>query len=92
MSTTSIGPTPGTGGNESHGNADGQGNKTLGENVKQQPEAGNSLTDDAAPDVPAPGGKAEPGIAKGPKSYPDGPNVAPSAAELDAARGKPGKS
>ena len=37
---TSIGPGPERGGNESHGNADGRGNKTLGEGVKQAPESG----------------------------------------------------
>ncbi|MCG2593624.1 hypothetical protein LZ009_12630 [Ramlibacter sp. XY19] len=42
MSTnTSIGPGPARGGNEDHGNADGCGNKTLGEHaVPQEPEAG----------------------------------------------------
>jgi hypothetical protein len=77
MSTnTSIGPGTGQDGNEGHGNADGCGNKTLG--------------DRAAPDVPAgvPGAKPEPGIRKGPNSYSDGPNVETSAGELDAARGK----
>jgi hypothetical protein len=41
MSTnTSIGPDTDEGGNESPGNADGCGNKTLGERVKQQMPAG----------------------------------------------------
>ena len=42
MSTnTSIGPAPAKGGNEDHGNADGCGNKTLGEHaVPQEPPAG----------------------------------------------------
>ena len=42
MSTnTSIGPEPTKGGNEDHGNADGCGNKTLGEHaVPQEPPAG----------------------------------------------------
>ncbi|MBC5764285.1 hypothetical protein [Ramlibacter albus] len=91
MSTsTSIGPGPGKGGNEDHGNADGLGNKTLGEHAMPEPEVGNEVTDDAAPDVPAgsPGAKPKPGIAKGPNSYPDGPNVEASPWELDAARGK----
>src|SRR5688572_13543237 len=35
---TSIGPDPAQGGNEDHGNADGCGNKTLGDRVKQQQE------------------------------------------------------
>lgn len=39
MSTnTSIGPDLDQGGNEDHGNADGCGNKTLGDRVKQQQE------------------------------------------------------
>ena len=41
MSTdTSIGPGGQRGGNEDHGNADGCGNKTLGEHAKQQLPAG----------------------------------------------------
>jgi hypothetical protein len=41
MSTnTSIGPDTDEGGNDSPGNADGCGNKTLGERVKQQLPAG----------------------------------------------------
>ena len=40
MSTeTSIGPEGGRGGNEDHGNADGCGNKTLGEHASGQPPA-----------------------------------------------------
>jgi hypothetical protein len=40
--------------------------------------------------VPAgvPGARPRPGIAKGPASYPDGPNVEDSPWELEAARGK----
>jgi hypothetical protein len=46
MSTnTSIGPGAARGGNEDHGNADGCGNKTLGEHaVSQQPPAGADET------------------------------------------------
>jgi hypothetical protein len=91
-SNTSIGRGPASGGNENH---DGDPlSKTLGEHVKQEPPAGNELgdelLDDAGPEVPAgvPGAKAKPGIAKGPQSYPDGPNVEASPWELDAARGK----
>jgi hypothetical protein len=42
MSTnTSIGPGAARGGNEDHGNADGRGNKTLGEHaVPEEPAAG----------------------------------------------------
>jgi hypothetical protein len=89
--TTSIGPEAEGAGNEDHGNADGCGNKTLGENAKQQPPAGaEDLLDDAGAQVPAgaPGARARPGIAKGPRSFPDGPNVEDSPWEADAARGK----
>jgi hypothetical protein len=88
MSTTSIGRGPASGGNENH---DGDPrNTTLGETVGQEPPAGVELLDDAAPDMPAgvKGARAKPGIAKGPASYPDGPNVEDSPWELDAARGK----
>jgi hypothetical protein len=87
-SNSSIGRGPAYGGNENH-DSDPQ-HKTLGETVEQEPPAGNDLLDQAAPDVPAgvSGGKAKPGIAKGPQSYPDGPNVEASPWELDAARGK----
>ncbi|MDB5945614.1 MAG: hypothetical protein JWQ33_640 [Ramlibacter sp.] len=88
MSNTSIGRGPASGGNENH---DGDpSHKTLGEAVDQELPAGAELLDDAAPPVPAgaPGGAAKPGIAKGPMSYPDGPNVEDSPWELDAARGK----
>jgi hypothetical protein len=37
---TSIGPGPERGGNEDQGNADGRGNKTLGEHDMPEPEAG----------------------------------------------------
>lgn len=91
MSTeTSIGPEGGKGGNEDPGNADGCGNKTLGEHATQQPPAGSDVLEQASPQVPAgvPGARPRPGIARGPQSYPDGPNVEASPWELDAARGK----
>jgi hypothetical protein len=92
MSTdTSIGPDDDLGGNQNHGNADGLGNKTLGDRVKEQPPAGaEDLLDEAGAPVPAgvPGARPRPGIAKGPASYPDGPNVEDSPWELEAARGK----
>jgi hypothetical protein len=88
-SNTSIGRGPAHGRNENH---DGDPlNKTFGETASQDdPPAGRELIDEAGPDVPAgvPGAKAKPGIAKGPQSYPDGPNVEASPWELDAARGK----
>jgi hypothetical protein len=87
-SNTSVGRGPAAGGNENH---DGDPlSKTMGESVKQEPPAGNSLVDDASIAVPAgvPGSEPKPGIAKGPQSYPDGPNVEDSPWELDAARGK----
>lgn len=87
---TSIGPGPDRGGNEDHGNADGLGNKTLGEHGTPEPEAGNDVTAQAAPDLPAgvPGAKPKPGAGKAADAYPDGPNVEDSPWELDAARGK----
>ena len=91
MSTnTSIGPDGDRGGNEDHGNADGCGNKTLGEHSTQQPPAGSDVLDEAGAQVPAgvPGARPRPGIAKGPQAYPDGPNVEASPWELEAARGK----
>ena len=91
MSTeTSIGPDGDRGGNDNPGNADGCGNKTLGDKASQQPPAGADVLEQAAPPVPAgvPGAQPKPGIAKGPQSYPDGPNVEDSPWELDAARGK----
>jgi hypothetical protein len=91
MSTeTSIGPDDDRGGNQDHGNADGRGNKTLGEKATQQPPAGaDDVLDEAGAQVPAgvPGARPRPGIAKGPASYPDGPNVEDSPWELEAARG-----
>jgi hypothetical protein len=89
-SNTSIGRGPASGGNENH---DGDPcHKTLGEAVKQEPPAGNDneLLDGAAPEVPAgvPGSRPKPGIAKGPQSYPEGPNVEDSPWELHAAKGK----
>jgi hypothetical protein len=87
--TTSIGRGPASGGNENH--AADPTHKTLGEDVNQEPPAGNEVLGEAAPDMPAgvAGAKAKPGIAKGPQSYPDGPTVEASPWELDAARGKP---
>ncbi len=87
MSSTSIGRGPAHGGNENH---DGDPrHTTLGEAAPaQEPPVGNDLVDQAAPQVPVPGGRAKPGIAQGPQSYPDGPNVEDSPWELDAARGK----
>jgi hypothetical protein len=86
---TSIGRGPAHGSNENH---DGDPcNKTLGEKASQdEPPAGNDLIEEAAPDVPTggPGARQGPGIAKGPESYPDGPNVEASPWELDAARAK----
>jgi hypothetical protein len=53
MSTnTSIGPAE-SGGNEDHGNADGLGNKTLGDHAAQQPPAGSGLPEEAEAEVPA---------------------------------------
>lgn len=95
MSTdTSIGPEGMRGGNEDPGNADGCGNKTLGDKAGQQPPAGaDDVLDEAGAQVPAgvPGARPRPGIAKGPESFPDGPNVEASPWELDAARGKPAR-
>lgn len=91
MSTnTSIGPEADRGGNDDPGNADGCGNKTLGEHSTQQPPTGAGALDEASPQVPAgvPGARPKPGVAKGPQSFPDGPNVEASPWELDAARGK----
>ena len=90
MSGTSIGRGPAHGSNENH---DGDPtHKTLGEGAtNDEPPAGSDdVLDKAAPDVPAgvPGSKPKPGIAKGPQSYPDGPNVEDSPWELEAARGK----
>lgn len=88
---TSIGPEPDRGGNEDHGNADGCGNKTLGDHATQQPAAGaGEVLDEAGAPVPAgvPGARPRPGIAKGPASFPDGPNVEDSPWEPEAARGR----
>lgn len=91
MSTnTSIGRGPAHGSNENH---DGDPrHKTLGEAASpDDPPVGNELIDQAAPEAPAgvAGAKPKPGIANGPQSYPDGPNVETSPWELDAARGNP---
>jgi|GEM_PF-6736202 len=89
MSNQSIGRGPAHGSNENH---DGDPrHKTLGEGVSQdEAPTGNDVLEGAAPDMPAgvKGGQAKPGIAQGPQSYPDGPNVEASPWELDAARGK----
>jgi hypothetical protein len=85
---TSVGRGPAAGGNENH---DGDPtHKTMGEAVQQEPPAGGVLVDEAGIDVPAgvPGSPAKPGIAKGPESFPDGPNGEDSPWEVDAARGK----
>ncbi len=86
--SSSIGRGPAHGSNE---NKDGDPtHKTLGEGASQdEAPAGADVLEQAAPDVPAgvPGGKPKPGIAKGPQSYPDGPNVESSPWELEAARG-----
>jgi hypothetical protein len=92
MSTnTSIGPEGMRGGNDNPGNADGCGNKTLGDQATEQPPAGaDSVLDEAGAQVPAgvPGARARPEVKKGAEAYPDGPNVEASPWELDAARGK----
>lgn len=88
MSGSSIGRGPAHGGNENH---DGDPtHKTLGEGASNdEAPIGNDVLDKAAPEVPAgvQGSPAKPGIAKGPQSYPDGPNVEDSPWELEAARG-----
>lgn len=91
MSTeTSIGPEGQRGGNDDPGNADGCGNKTLGDKAAQQPPAGAGVVEEAGAQVPAgvPGARPRPGVAKGAEAYPDGPNVEASPWELEAARGK----
>jgi hypothetical protein len=86
--SSSVGRGPAHGGNENH---DGDPtHKTLGESVSNdEAPIGNELLDEVVPDVPAgvAGSPARPGIAKGPQSYPDGPNVEDSPWELEAARG-----
>jgi hypothetical protein len=92
MSTnTSIGPDADRGNNDNPGNADGCGNKTLGDKATQRPPTGaEGVVEESGAQVPAgvPGARPRPGVAKGPQSYPDGPNVEASPWELDAARGK----
>lgn len=86
MSSTSIGRGPASGGNENH---DGDPLRTtLGETVGQEAPAGSELADQAAPELAAgvKGGTPKPGVAQGPESNPDGPNVEASPWELDAAR------
>lgn len=94
-SSTSIGPEGRQGGNDSPGNADGCGNKTLGVGSDSQvpPAGAESVVGQAAPDVPAgvAGAKPRPGVERGKDAYPDGPNVESSPWELQAARGKPPK-
>lgn len=91
MSGVSAGRGPAHGGNENH---DGDAtHTTLGEAASNdQPPAGADVLDQAAPPVPAgvPGAPAEPGIASGPASYPDGPNIEADPQALDAARGQVG--
>ncbi|MCD6077991.1 MAG: hypothetical protein K0R89_1929 [Ramlibacter sp.] len=95
MSTnTSIGPDANRGGNDNPGNADGCGNKTLGDKATQQPPTGaESIVGEAGAQVPAgvPGARPRPGVDKGAQAYPDGPNVESSPWELEAARGNPPK-
>ena len=95
MSTnTSIGPDADRGGNDNAGNADGCGNKTLGDQATQQPPTGaEGVVGEAGAQVPAgvPGARPRPGVAKGAQAYPDGPNVEDSPWELEAARGNPPK-
>ena len=89
MSTeTSIGSGENRGGNEDHGNADGCGNKTLGEKSTQQAPAGAGIVEEAGAEVPAgvPGARPRPGVKKGPESYPDGPNVEAIKRRLEAGR------
>ena len=52
--------------------------------------SGDELLDEAAVPVPAGvrGGRPRPGIAQGPASFPEGPNVEDSPWELEAARGR----
>jgi hypothetical protein len=57
--TTSIGPGPDKGGNQDQGNADGRGNKTLGEHDMPEPEVGRPEPMPAPPpmqDKPLPHG------------------------------------
>ncbi len=61
MSTdTSIGPDGDRGGNEDHGNADGCGNKTLGDHATQQPPAGAKVPDEKGAQLPEGGPGARP--------------------------------
>ena len=66
MSTnTSIGPDGKPGDNEDHGNADGCGNKTLGEKSTQQPPTGAGVQDESG--VEASPGELDAGRGKLPK-------------------------
>lgn len=49
---TSIGPGPDQGGNQDQGNADGLGNKTLGEHGMPEPEEGNAAAAPSRRDLP----------------------------------------
>lgn len=94
MSTeTSIGPEGDRGGNEDRGNADGCGNKTLGEHATQRPPSGAGVVDERGAQVPAgvPGARPRSGVAQGPQSGADGRNVEARPGELDAARARPSK-
>ena len=59
---TSIGPDAEGAGNEDHGNADGCGNKTLGEHAQQQAPAG-------AQDVPEEGAERDPARGRRPADH-----------------------
>ncbi len=65
-SNTSIGRGPAFGGNENHGGDPTH--KTLGEEVEQEPPAGNDLVDEAGADVPSGvhGAEEKPGVVKRP--------------------------
>lgn len=89
MSDTSIAAGPGRSATNENHDGDPR-NKTLGEkSAPQDAPTGGDVLEGAAPDMPAgvPGSPAQPGIAKGPQSFPDGPNVESSPWELEAARG-----
>jgi hypothetical protein len=63
-SSTSIGPGPQHGGNQDEGNADGRGNKTLGEHSMPEPEAGSEVAREPSQ---AADGKPEPAARPGPQ-------------------------
>jgi hypothetical protein len=64
-STTSIGPGPQHGGNQDEGNADGRGNKTLGEHSMPEPEAGSEPARDGDGKAGPPGRAPEPAPEEG---------------------------